>query len=645
MSARDKPHNQKDGLEALSPELGYVWTEPSSPYPISEHVFWAEPERDSIESLIDELIEDAWKVAFLREQIEILGLRPKGRTRAGLVRQWVEGFMDGERLREAYDQLNPEERQYYLCVLLKMRLQGLEVYPPGMGSVCESYQYAGTLMHRILMLGLVMQTPTGEFFVPYQMLQQLPKTALAFPEVDEPERYCEAVSSHRLMLRVQQLVTLVQSHASHLRPVPRWQIQSHPYGRTMTCWPPTPEDAHAVIEHSYGKMVELLAPLPFLTEDTLTTWTEALGLSGPEVEFIYHLLTASGVLHAGSPVQAEQALVERWLAVPPRRQLSILYKIFLSQGQWAAWVPLWREGKVHVRWQAFQIWNMTRIDQALYTARYLFRWSLLTVLSFLPQETWLHLDAIEDWLVELFPTSKAHSFLYDLEIEAISGGWRAFLRLSLSKLLSGPLYNFGLVDLAPSRDKVSMVRMHQFQDLHWQRTENVSLESVDALSPAGIHLSVEDQMLGVKPPAPPDFLAFVQSWAEPAGLSADELRYQLDVSRLHRAFEQGQMPEVLTQRWEDHVGFAPPDALRAWWQRWWDRYGHVRLYRDQAVLMTQDEFTMQELSMALPKLERAIRGWATPRTALLNPEQVDEILADMERQGYMPKEDTPDGRS
>jgi hypothetical protein len=61
--------------------------------------------------------------------------------------------------------------------------------------------------------------------------------------------------------------------------------------------------------------------------------------------------------------------------------------------------------------------------------------------------------------------------------------------------------------------------------------------------------------------------------------------------------------------------------------------------------MTQDEFTMQELTMALPKLEDAIRGWATSQAALLNPERVDEILSDMERQGYMPKDDTHDGRS
>lgn len=654
MNARDKPHGSQDLLDTLSPELGYVWSEPSPPYPLSERPFWMDHDRnardvrdaqDTKEALIEELIEEAWKVAFLRQQIEAIGLRPKGRTRAGLVRQLVEGFLDRERLRQAFTQLTSEERRYYLCLLLKTQILGLNIHMPDMGSICETERTSGALMHRILMMGLGMQTPDGDFFVPYHMLRHLPQTALTFPEADEPERYAEAPSHHRLMLRVQQLVTLIQSREDSLCPLPRWQLSNFSYGGSIHYWPPTPESAEAIIAQSHGQTIEMLPLPPFLAEETLDVWTRALDLSVPEVEFLYHLLTASGLLHAGSPVQPEPELFERWLATPPVRQFSILYKTFLSLGQWAAWTPQWRERKVRVSWQAYQVWSMIRFDQELYTARYTFRWALMDVLSFLPQETWLDLDAIEDWLVELFPRPEGHTYLYSLHLEAVPGGWKAFLRLALTSLVSGPLYSFGLVDLAPSRDNVSQIRMHQLQDVHWQRTEALSLESVDALSPAGIHLSAEEQLLSVKTPAPPDFLTFVQRWAEPAGLNADEFRYRLDASRLHRAFEQGEMPEILTRRWKEHVGFLPPESLRAWWQRWWDRYGHVRLYRDQAVLMTQDEFTMQELRMALPKLEDAIRGWASSQAALLNPERVDEILADMERQGYMPKEDTPDGRS
>ena len=645
MTARPKPDDDLDLVETLSSELGYVWVEPSAPYPLPERPFWTKPTWNPQESLIEELIEQSWKVAFLRSQIEAIGLSPRGRTRAGLVRQLVEGFLDPERLQKALQQLSPDEQQYYLCLLMEMQLRGLDVHVSDLGSICELDQPRGTMMHRILMIGLAMQTPDGDLFVPFQTLRCLPAVALRFPNASEPERYCEAISPHRLMLRVQQLVTLVQSREYHLRLLPRWQLPNSVYGGRVACWPPVPEDAERIDGHSGRQIVELMALPPFLSQDALTDWAQALGLTSSEVELIYHLATASGLLHAGNPVQAEPELIEQWLAIPPNRQLSILFKLFSSLGQWAAWTPLWRERKIHVRWDAYQLWNLNQIDQGLYVARYLFRWSLLDVLSFLPQETWLDVDAIGEWLTEIFATPGTHHYLFDIEFDAVPGGWPAFVRMGLESLLTGPLYTFGLVDLAPSRDDVSRIRLHRLQDLHWQRTEEVSLEPVKALSPTAIHLSAEDQILDVETPAPSNFLTFVQSWAEPAGLDPDGLRYRLDVDRLHHTFESGQMPEVLVQRWKEHAGFEPPEALCDWWQRWWERYGHVRLYRNQDVLMTQDEFTMEELTMALPKLRNVIRGWATSQTALLDPERVDEVLADMERQGYMPKEDTRDGKS
>ena len=55
--------------------------------------------------------------------------------------------------------------------------------------------------------------------------------------------------------------------------------------------------------------------------------------------------------------------------------------------------------------------------------------------------------------------------------------------------------------------------------------------------------------------------------------------------------------------------------------------------------MTQDNFTMHELQVALPTLRDAILGLVTPRVALLQRDQADPILKDLERQGYMPKEE------
>jgi hypothetical protein len=79
--------------------------------------------------------------------------------------------------------------------------------------------------------------------------------------------------------------------------------------------------------------------------------------------------------------------------------------------------------------------------------------------------------------------------------------------------------------------------------------------------------------------------------------------------------------------------------LAAWWDKWWACYGHVRLYPHQAVLITQDDFTMQELQVALPRFRETLLGMLNPRIALLHPKQVDFVLQTLEQRGYLPKEE------
>jgi hypothetical protein len=55
--------------------------------------------------------------------------------------------------------------------------------------------------------------------------------------------------------------------------------------------------------------------------------------------------------------------------------------------------------------------------------------------------------------------------------------------------------------------------------------------------------------------------------------------------------------------------------------------------------MTYDDFTMKELKLAIPHLTDSIQSMVTPTTALIESEEADQILADLERQGYMPKEE------
>jgi hypothetical protein len=196
----------------------------------------------------------------------------------------------------------------------------------------------------------------------------------------------------------------------------------------------------------------------------------------------------------------------------------------------------------------------------------------------------------------------------------------------------------GLVDVAPDLENITAFRLRNFQDLHWNRVKVLPISEAKPLAHDDVRFAPQEKLLYVRPPATADFLTAIQRWTNPGGLSDNMLVFQPDVRRLHTAFEKGETPETLAEAWEKGAPFPPLPDIAHWWQHWWDRYGHVRLYPAQATLMTRDEFTMHELQVALPKLRDAILGLVTPRTALLHTEEVDRILRDLERQGYMPKE-------
>ena len=79
-------------------------------------------------------------------------------------------------------------------------------------------------------------------------------------------------------------------------------------------------------------------------------------------------------------------------------------------------------------------------------------------------------------------------------------------------------------------------------------------------------------------------------------------------------------------------------VFRAWWETWQQRYGHVRLYSNQAVLVAADEFTLKEVQAALPELREGVLGLINSRTALLRAERVDRLLQQLMARGYMPKD-------
>ncbi|MCJ7548560.1 MAG: hypothetical protein MUQ30_02635 [Anaerolineae bacterium] len=589
--------------------------------------------------MVEELVEMEWRVADLREQITGLGLKPKGRTRLALAQQLAEAFLATSRLTGAVAALPEESRLYFTHLLLQSHTNSYYAYPVAEALGQEFPKPLRQVTAPLLQSNLVMSGGEGRTLIPYGTRRRLPHLHTNIPTAAEPEHFVPAADPHELLMQIQQMLGLLQSESFELRPRLRWQAPKYPYAQSTICWPPIPKDAQALYANTERERLIGLQPPDYTLDDTaLQVWTEALGASRDWVEFLYHLMVAGGVIWEGSPLTIDAGLVQEWLTIPPGRQLHAIYQLYAIVSHWAAWWPLWRAGTVFVGRAYHGYWGLMSLDDSVRVSTPALREVLLEILSFLPDDTWIALSDLSAWLQRLFPSMESHRYLMGLQLDHIDGGWSPFLEAVVVSMVTGPLRALGLVDVGPALDDVRVLRFHGLQDLQWGRVTEVPVEASAQLHREALRFIESGPSLEVKTPVPPDFMTLVLRWTKPAGFSRSRVRYDLDLHQLYRAFENGESPDTLGEDWQAVVGFEPLPDIRAWWQYWWRRYGRVRIYPPQAMLQTRDALTMQELQISLPSLQAAITSVLTPETALLEPEDVDQVLSNLSRQGYMPKE-------
>ncbi|HQE93243.1 MAG TPA: hypothetical protein PLH19_08735 [Anaerolineae bacterium] len=629
--------------DALTEELNYTWLQPGKPVkPQAEAPFWLYPNQDDITEVVEDIVEQQWRVDFIRRQITRLGVKPKGQRRVDLVRQLIECFLDPDRVARQWATLDAEEQRYYLYWLLYNNLSSLRTQPTFIDQIATFSKPIGTLTQRILQAGLGLQNEEGQSFVPFEMFKLFPPVYLPFDSEPPPARFTPAADPHLLLTHVQQLLGLVQAGDSHIQPRPRWSPpRVSYYSAEYQIHPPVPDDARRLLSNpNLQGVITLCPPIPYLADQTLAAWSAHLELSPSIAELLYHVLLSGQLLLPGDPVTLDMTLFQSWMIQTSYNQWTALYQLYRHIADWADWWPDWRTGEIKIQWNYQYAWGLSAIDNTLHMTHVMLRWTMLDLLAFLPHDTWLSLDKVIQFLIKLYPEPKTYHYQQSLLCKDAQDQWKGFLERVLCAMLKGALHAFGLVDIAPTPDEIEVFRLRHLQDLHWNRPGTLLIEDTTAFSRDDVAFSPHEQMLSIKPPAKAEFLSAIQQWSKPGGLVDSQLCYQLDVERLHQAFEQGETPDTLAERWEKSSTFPPFPEIQQWWQHWWERYGHVRFYPQQVTLMTRDEFTLHELQVALPTVRDAILGLVTPQVALLQPEQVSHIVSDLKRQGYMPKEET-----
>ncbi len=626
----------------LTSDLNYQWIKPQRPAPLGYRPKWTHAKDSDVISELAQQIDNAeWRVAHIRRQIHRLGLKPEGRARVTLARQMLEAFLDAAHLQQEMQNLREEERIYYTYLLLYGELEDWQTRPAEMTRLYPFTTLLEDLAHNVAQSGLIIEMPGGGALLPEGLLSRIPPLSIPYDVTAETS----PSTTHRkdpqeIGMHIQQFLGILQSQAFELKPHVRWHLPRHTYMHQYQIWPPTPESARQIIERrNYQGIIDMLPPAPEPQPEALQAWQDALNLPAFEAEFLYHLLRPSAIVRPGSPVTVDARLIQQWLQLPPGKQIVHLYRFYEGMESWAAWWQHWRAGEIQVRWEYQHPWGVSEVGRLIIRTHLILRHVILSVLSFLPQQTWLSVAKVTDLLLRIYPEARYLMPHTSLGLTAPGGKWRDVLRLTLVDIVRGPLFWLGLVELGPDLDEVTAFQLLNLQDIHWARLDAYPMHSQTPLKRESLSYDPETQTLRIQPPASAGLIKNVQQWAIPIGLREQALQYKLNLKQLHSVFERGETPETLAESWTSALGFEPLPEIQAWWEQGWARYGHIRLYPDQSALMVQDTFALQEVQVAVPDLQDAILGLVTPKAALLESKAVDKLLQALEKQGYIPKEE------
>ncbi len=631
-------------LAAATPELGYGETPPPASTALRAQPTWSLGAELPDLSALKQEFASGWSAEDLREQIRDLGVQPQGRSRLDLATQLVETYIAPERLELVIKGLREEAQELFLALLLDARLRRWNPANTRLMLFRPTKTDSELLHQEIVDSGLELYGVNG-FFISDIILAHLPPLyAPLLPEMEaRPPRRVIPADPYALVSHVQQFLGMVQSGDYPLRVQRHW-TPTHGTGnlRPLVGFIPTPESAQLVRKTPLASTpltLEMMAPDPLPTDAALDAWQQALAMSAQGVEFLYHLLRAVGVLRPGSPVRVEPAALESFLALPPGSQLAILLQHYAALSDWDVSWPAWRAGDARAQWAYRSYQGFASYDVLLGRTCIALRNMVLDVLAILPHSVWLSFDMVVDIMAQFIPMSDA-ALQLTLRLLDARGSWDGFLRHYLEALLRGPLHWLGFAEIGLGADsRLQAFRLQQLQAIIWRRQPEVALRDIVWDARRAFRWQSETETLLIAPPVPVAVLQFIQRWAQPAGADGTSLKYRLDVARLHAAFEAGETPETLHAAWAQHVGASTPALVGEWWARWWARYGHIQLYPRQTVLTVDNAMTLKELQLARRELREALLGMINERTALLDSAKAGDILAAMQRKGYMPKEE------
>ena len=627
-------------------------------------------------------LDASYVVPDLRQLAKEQGWTINGTRKANIIQQIIQQITQPDIALKSLRSLDSEHRQVLdaMAVLhpaLPYRIEHLTAVAQQWGPL-TTYKTTDVYVQHLYRKGLairgsVVQTyPPQNSFIPKSVHRALPPLlANRVSEMSLPEhtdsRY-QLGQPGLFLQRFQQILLLLDQNSPPLRPpMPRPHLEK--FHEFLREWDYVPEEIKQAQQANKLKAPDpkqsftVPPPQPALPDETIVRLAPLAG-DEAQLNFIYHLLLAAGLLQPGSPVTVWRKVKEQFFQQDEATQWAILARTYFSTIMpWSEmWLALAERPSLQLK-RTQRLYYRTTKPQELYGILTFFRAQALHLLAGLPDDRWLNLREVTDLLHPVWTRFDAWSFtttqysgdirpewfLADngrlLDTTANKADWDIAQGAFIRHVIQGPLHWLGLADISMENGQLVAFRLHGLSDLFFDKVEAIPLAGTaggptttavspppptDAVTIAGNAIFITPTAVGAQTHSYLDKLAQLEEAAP------TRFTYRLSTAAVHEAFESGQTLDQLIIGWQQCLPIAMPDAIRQQLIAWWNAYGQVRLYEHVTVIEFGDEYALAEMKAAT-SLEKHLVAEISPTMVIIHANAIDTLVAELEKAGYTPK--------
>jgi hypothetical protein len=624
-----------------------------------------------------------WLEAITLQDLRTLakkrGWQVKGNKKAEIIQQIIEQMTNPVDILKASRSLDAEHQQVFRAMLVLgdepgIKAEDLERVAAGWGKL-TSYKQITTYTSHLCQSGLAISGgvapsyPPRIDFVPQAIARQLPSVLTeVIPAVtdlssNQPASELSLADPVALVRTAHQLILLLEQSSTPLRPpMPRPQIEKFYQG--LADWDYDPGEVLSAKERGklqgYSDITLAVPPPAWSLPDEAIERLAPIAGGEARLEFIFSLLVAAGLFQPGSPVTVWPEVKEQFLRYNEPMQRALLSRVYFHMRNWS---ELWEVLRAEDQLQLRRSWIFSTIKpESLWTDLVRFRQLALRVLVCLPDDQWIKLDDLYPLMKRVWPRfdHSVWQFTYYYGPTGQRAGWflaRRSTEKALSstdedwqlaqwnfirRLITGPLYWLGLVDLLFKDGAPLEMRLHGLGDLYWDRVEAPAGSDYPiteaAAPPPAEAVTINEYTIQVNPAAiSAQAHSLFDKIARLDEVSPDRFTYTLNAQAVHASFEAGDTLTDILADWERLLVIPIPEAISARLNEWWQAYGQVRIYENVTVIEFGDEYALAEMK-AVTSLEKHLIAEISPRLVLIPQAAVEPLAAELEKAGYLPKQ-------